>query len=405
MQLVVAIYGYNMIHYLQRILAVVLCVGFLVITVVSVARGYQGAFGSNPCRHLLGRQRRWVGDLRGILPVVPHRLVAVRLGLLALPAGPGGGQPGRRPVDGRRGLRLAVVARHRRSHPGRFGGHRGEPIEALQRLTGPFAIPALLTVLLSSFSQNFLNVYGGAISIQTLRIPVSRRTAVIFICVIAFLISLWADENFESKFKRSCSWARTSSPPSVPVLLLDYVLNRRRERIRQYYKHHPDPGMGFRRLARRCARVRPAVLAAVLLHGPGLRRASPSGATSPTSSDSPSPQWPSWPRTGFRRCGIRWTPVFPDEVHHVPPPTSLDSRAAVECISQGGREASRLRDDTRQPGFGVRTGRRREPIPSAGRCGVSAIVARIYPKNSAVTRAWNTSDMLSRNAIRELRGH
>jgi hypothetical protein len=26
-------------------------------------------------------------------------------------------------------------------------------------------------------------------------------------------------------------------------------------------------------------------------------------------------------------------------------------------------------------------------------------------KNSAVTRAWNTSDMLSRNAIREFRGH
>jgi NCS1 family nucleobase:cation symporter-1 len=34
-----------------------------------------------------------------------------------------------------------------------------------------------------------------------LRIPVSRTTGVVFICVVAYAISLWADEGFESKFK------------------------------------------------------------------------------------------------------------------------------------------------------------------------------------------------------------
>ncbi len=187
-----------------------------------------------------GSQRRWLGDLRGVLPVVSHRVVAVRLGLLALSAGPGwGGQPGRRPVDCRRELRLAVMAGHRRGAilgGSAATGGESPPIEALQRLTGPFAIPALLTVLLSSFSQNFLNVYGGAISIQTLRIPVSRRTAVIFICAIAFLISLWADENFESKFKTFLFLgAYLIAPPFGAVLLLDYVLNRRHERIAELY--------------------------------------------------------------------------------------------------------------------------------------------------------------------------
>ena len=48
LQLIVAVFGYNMIHYLERILAVVLFFGFLLITVVSVSRGWQGGFDTNP---------------------------------------------------------------------------------------------------------------------------------------------------------------------------------------------------------------------------------------------------------------------------------------------------------------------------------------------------------------------
>jgi NCS1 family nucleobase:cation symporter-1 len=104
------------------------------------------------------------------------------------------------------------------------------PIEVLHRLTGPFAIPALLTVLISSFSQNFLNVYGGAISVQTLRIPVSRRTAVIIICAAAYVISLWAGEGFEAKFKTFLFMGAYLIAPFGAILLLDYVLNHRHDR-------------------------------------------------------------------------------------------------------------------------------------------------------------------------------
>jgi purine-cytosine permease-like protein len=46
-ELVVVIYGYNMIHYFQKILSYALCALFLMITVVAVARG-AGTFGPNP---------------------------------------------------------------------------------------------------------------------------------------------------------------------------------------------------------------------------------------------------------------------------------------------------------------------------------------------------------------------
>jgi len=121
------------------------------------------------------------------------------------------------------------------------------PIEVLHRLTGPFAVPALLTVLLSSFSQNFLNVYGGAISVQTLRIPVSRRTAVIIICAAAFVISLWADEGFEAKFKTFLFMGAYLIAPFGAILLLDYVLNHRhdRDRISELYDSRRILEWGF----------------------------------------------------------------------------------------------------------------------------------------------------------------
>ncbi|KAA0092655.1 cytosine permease [Mycolicibacterium sp. P1-18] len=234
-QLVVAIYGYNMIHYLQRILAVVLCVGFLVITVVSVARGYQGAFGSNPAATY------WVGNVGGWVTFAGFFL-SFLIAWWPFASDYSRYLPDQVGVNRAAGLWTAVGNFVSLSWLGIAGAILGgsaatgeSPIEALQRLTGPFAIPALLTVLLSSFSQNFLNVYGGAISIQTLRIPVSRRTAVIFICVIAFLISLWADENFESKFKTFLFLGAYLIAPFGAVLLLDYVLNRRHERIAELY--------------------------------------------------------------------------------------------------------------------------------------------------------------------------
>jgi NCS1 family nucleobase:cation symporter-1 len=229
LQLVVAIYGYNMIHYLQRILAVVLFAGFLMITVVSITRGWHGYTPSRSGAASYGHVGGWITFMGFFLSFL-------------IAWWPFASDYSRYLPDTDRVSRAAGFW----TFTGNFvslswlgiagvilGGSAASgqsPIEALHTLTGPFAVPALLTILLSSFSQNFLNVYGGAISVQTLRVPVSRRTAVILICAAAYVISLWADAGFEAKFKTFLFMGAYLIAPFGAILLLDWVLNRRWDR-------------------------------------------------------------------------------------------------------------------------------------------------------------------------------
>jgi NCS1 family nucleobase:cation symporter-1 len=230
LQLVVAVFGYNMIHYLERILAVVLFFGFLLITVVSVARGWQGGFDSNP------NASYWVGGAGGWITFMGYFL-SFLIAWWPFASDYSRYLPDEDHVSRATGVWTFAGNFISLSWLGTAGAILGgsavsgeTPIEVLHRLTGPFAIPALLTVLISSFSQNFLNVYGGAISVQTLRIPVSRRTAVIIICAAAYVISLWADEGFEAKFKTFLFMGAYLIAPFGAILLLDYVLNHRHDR-------------------------------------------------------------------------------------------------------------------------------------------------------------------------------
>ncbi|QNJ93046.1 cytosine permease [Mycolicibacterium fluoranthenivorans] len=231
-QLVVAVYGYNMIHFLERILAVVLCLGFLMITVVSVSRGWQGGFASNPAAPY------WVGGVGGWITFAGFFL-SFLIAWWPFASDYSRYLPDEDHVNRATGLWTFAGNFVSLSWLGIAGALLGSSaaagesaIDALFRLTGPFHVAALLVVLISSFSQNFLNVYGGAISIQTLRIPVSRRNAVLIICIAAYLISLWADENFEAKFKTFLFLGAYLIAPFGAVLLLDYVLGHRHDRAR-----------------------------------------------------------------------------------------------------------------------------------------------------------------------------
>jgi NCS1 nucleoside transporter family len=246
-QLLVAVYGYNMIHYLERILAVVLFFGFLMITIVSVSRGWQGSFGTNP------KAAFWVGGVGGWITFAGYFL-SFLIAWWPFASDYSRYLPDEDHVNRASGVWTFAGNFISLSWLGIAGALLGSsaasgesPIQALERLTGPFSTPALLVVLISSFSQNFLNVYGGAISVQTLRIPVSRRTAVIIICAAAYAISLWADAGFEAKFKNFLFLGAYRIAPFGAILLLDYVLGHRhdRERIAELYDSRRILEWGF----------------------------------------------------------------------------------------------------------------------------------------------------------------
>lgn len=226
--MVISIYGYNMIHYLQRLFSVVLSVLFVMITVVAIVRGPVGqvhtvtvrASGSGGwitfAASFLAFLVAWMpfaSDYSRYLPDTPsvsratawytgigNFITLCWLGTLGVLVGNGAGGT--------------------------------DAIEALNRLTGPFATPALIAIVGSVLAQNFLNVYGGAISIQTLRIPVSRTTGVVVMSVLSFLTCLWGEAGVEDKFSVFLNLTSYFIAPFAAILLADFFRGGRSDRGR-----------------------------------------------------------------------------------------------------------------------------------------------------------------------------
>jgi NCS1 nucleoside transporter family len=244
-ELVVAIYGYNMIHYLQRVLSYVLCVLFLLITVVALARG-AGTFEANShAPSFVGGTGGWI-TFAGwffafLIAWAPFASDYSRY----LPDSPS--------VSTRTAWYTGVGNFVTIFWLGALGVLVGsnatttDSIAALHQLTGPFAVPALIGITLSALAQNFLNIYGGAISLQTLRVPVSRTQAVTIISVLAYLISLWGESGVEAKFEVFLNLTAYFIAPFATVLLLDYYLGGRsdRDRIGELYDKNRVIGWGF----------------------------------------------------------------------------------------------------------------------------------------------------------------
>lgn len=242
-QLVVAVFGYNMIHYLERILTFVLLALFLLITAVALTRGsgtfaadtaasgYVGGFGgwitfAGSFFAFLIAWSPFASDYSRYLPDTRHssRMSAVYTGL------------GTFLTVAWLGIVGALLANSTTT---------SDSIAALHELTGPFAVPALAAVILSALSQNFLNVYGGAISLQTLRVPLTRPQGVTLICVLGFLISLWGETGIEAKFEVFLSVTAYFIAPFATVLLLDYYVGGRSQRSRVAELYDPSRAIGW----------------------------------------------------------------------------------------------------------------------------------------------------------------
>jgi len=224
-QLVVAVIGYNLIHFLQRILSFVLVIGFVFITIVAAANGRvvntvntaaQGFDGVGGWIIFFG----WFFSF--IVAWMPFASDYSRY----LPNTPGN----------RRGASWATMLGNCTTlvWMGILGTVLGSTttatgsIGALKELMGPWAPVGLGIVALSSFTQNFLNVYGGAISIQTMGVPVKRHIGVVFICVASYFVALWGQGGFNEGFTAFLNLTAYCIAPYVAVLVCDYLFGGRR---------------------------------------------------------------------------------------------------------------------------------------------------------------------------------
>ncbi|WP_129659734.1 purine-cytosine permease family protein [Rothia uropygialis] len=227
LQLAVGFVGYNLIHYLQRILAIVLFFAFLIISIVSLQRG--GAqLHANPDAPGFAGSGSWIiffgFFLSFLIAWFPFASDYSRY------------LPNTKETRRGAGFFTALGSFVTIAWMGILGvilagsATSEDPITALHSLMGPWALPGLGAIALSSFSQNFLNVYGGAISIQTLGIPIKRQTGVVLICVAAYLVALWGQTSFYDSFKVFLNLTAYFIAPFAALLMCDFYFGKRASR-------------------------------------------------------------------------------------------------------------------------------------------------------------------------------
>lgn len=243
--LVIALYGYNMIHFVQKWMSPVLVVLFAWTTVICLINGSSTLQTNTKAAGYVGGPGSWIilggwflafliawtpfaSDYSRYLP--DDRKTSVRAGWFT-----GLGNVVTMIWLGIVGVILAGTSTS------------SDPIVALKALMGPWFVVALLALLFSLFTQNSLNVYGGAISVQTLGLPFNRKQAVVIICVLAYAVSLWAEAGVYDKFETFLNLTSYFITPYVAVIIMDYFIGGRRDkqRIPELYDKRRILGWGF----------------------------------------------------------------------------------------------------------------------------------------------------------------
>ncbi|GAA4118680.1 cytosine permease [Enteractinococcus coprophilus] len=101
-------------------------------------------------------------------------------------------------------------------------------VEALSELTGSWAPVAMITVVLSTIPVSAMNLYGGALSLLTIGLPISRPVGVITMSVLSIGIALWMQGDPYGTFYDFLSVLAYLVMPFSTVLLLDYYLRSSR---------------------------------------------------------------------------------------------------------------------------------------------------------------------------------
>lgn len=220
-----AVWGYNLIHLINRIASVVLAVLFGVITWMAVTEVDVAADVGGDVSHLTENFGGWLtfatfffayvmtwtpfaSDFSRYLPqntshakVTGYTAAGTFLAMLWLG-----------------GIGVLVSS---------FTGELGA-VEAVIELTGPLAPVAMVTIVLSTIPVSSMNLYGGALSLLTIHVPVSRTVGVAITAAAGFLLALAMQTDPYGSFYDFLNLLAYLVVPFSTVLLLDFYLRMRR---------------------------------------------------------------------------------------------------------------------------------------------------------------------------------
>ncbi len=223
-QAIFAIWGHNVIHLINKIATVVLAILFAVITVLSLAKVDFGVGVNVEAPYYVGGIAGWVtfagfffayvmtwtpfaSDFSRYLPrstshtkVMAYTASGTFVAMMWLG-----------------GIGVLVSS---------FAGEL-DAIAALAKLTGGWAPIAMITVVISTLPVSAMNLYGGSLSLLTIRVPVNRVVGVIIIAVISLGVTLLMQTNPYGSFYDFLLILAYLVVPFSTILLLDYFLRTR----------------------------------------------------------------------------------------------------------------------------------------------------------------------------------
>lgn len=229
-QLLLGVYGYNLIHRFEAVSAVLLAILFLIMSAIGLPQAHLGLVSHLPLGDHLGRfilattavasyvfsWSPYAADYARYLPAAtPKRRVFAAvfsgsfLGCVWLQV-----------------LGAAVAT---------IGGSVA-PIDLVVRVMGPFWMPALVAVVLGTISANALNIYTGALSLLTLDVPLRRWVSVIAVGVLGGLLAWYGVNGLSAKYENFLLLISYWIAPWLAIVVVDFFAQPGRP------QHANDPG-------------------------------------------------------------------------------------------------------------------------------------------------------------------
>lgn len=99
------------------------------------------------------------------------------------------------------------------------------PIDLVVKVMGPFWIPALLAVVLGTIAANALNIYTGALSLLTLDVPIKRWMSVIAVGILGGLLALYGVNGLSLKYENFLLLISYWIGPWLAIVAVNFFLS------------------------------------------------------------------------------------------------------------------------------------------------------------------------------------
>ncbi len=218
-QMLLGIYGYNLIHRFEAVSAVLLAIIFLLMSVIGLPQAHIGLTSKLPFADHVGLFVLMTTAVASyVFSWAPYASDYARY----LPT-----DTGRWRVFGAvfGGSFIGCVWLQVLGAAVATIGLNLAPIDLVVKVMGPIWIPALLAVIIGTIAANALNIYTGALSLLTLDVPIKRWVSVIAVGILGGLLALYGSSGLSAKYENFLLLISYWIGPWLAVVLVDFFLH------------------------------------------------------------------------------------------------------------------------------------------------------------------------------------